>query len=153
MRAMFLLGRAIFGGFFIYNGINHFLNRDQMSDYAASKGTPAPDAAILGSGGLLLCGGLSVLTGVSPRQGLAALISFLLPVSLQMHRFWEEGDPGQRQNELINFSKNMALAGAAMMMMQLPAPWPASLERTYQHLVGGRSYPLLSPRDLRALPA
>src|ERR1041384_7148325 len=27
MRALFVLGRVIFGGFFAYNGINHFIHR------------------------------------------------------------------------------------------------------------------------------
>lgn len=32
-------------------------------------------------------------------------------------------------NETINFMKNMALAGAALMMMQIPEPWPASVDK------------------------
>ena len=26
----FLIGRLIFGGFFLYNGINHLINKDQL---------------------------------------------------------------------------------------------------------------------------
>jgi hypothetical protein len=37
MKAPFLLGRLIFGGFFIYGGIHHFTNRKQMSQYVAAK--------------------------------------------------------------------------------------------------------------------
>ena len=50
MRPLFLLGRAMFGGFFLYKGINHFLNEKMMSQYAATKGTAAPDAAVTVSG-------------------------------------------------------------------------------------------------------
>src|SRR4051812_18056540 len=89
MRALFMLGRTIFGGFFLYNGINHFQHLDQMAPYAAAKGVPAPDRAVQTSGALLLAGGLGVLTGLKPRLGLAAIIGFLVPVSLQMHRFWD----------------------------------------------------------------
>jgi uncharacterized membrane protein YphA (DoxX/SURF4 family) len=89
---------------------------------------------VLTSGGLLICGGLSVLTGVKPREGVAALVAFLVPVSLQMHRFWEMDEPAERQAELINFSKNMALAGAALMLLEIPEPWPLSLERTYDRV-------------------
>ena len=46
MRSLFVLGRAIFGGYFLYNGINHFINESMMSQYAASKGVAAPDAAV-----------------------------------------------------------------------------------------------------------
>src|SRR5262245_16199214 len=106
MRSLYVLGRAIFGGYFLYNGIKHFLNERMMSNYAASKGVSAPDAAVTSSGALLAAGGLSVMAGVKPKQGLAAIIGFLIPVTLQMHRFWEESDPERRMNETVNFGKN-----------------------------------------------
>src|SRR5438093_3605051 len=128
MRALFLLGRALFGGFFVFNGINHFRNQEGMSQYAEANGVPAADTAVPATGAMLLTGGLSVLLGVKPRQGLAALIGFLVPVTLQMHRFWEVEDPQQRMNEMVHFSKNLALIGAALMMLKLEQPWEASLD-------------------------
>src|ERR1051325_4231134 len=129
MRAAFLLGRAIFGGFFIQNGLRHFRENKSLSQYAASKGVPNAEAAVAASGALVLAGGLSVLAGAKPRQGLAAILGFLLPVTLQMHRFWDVQDPGQRMNEQVNFMKNTAIMGAALMLMQIPQPWPWSVDR------------------------
>jgi putative oxidoreductase len=151
MRVLFLLGRAIFGGFFVWNGLNHWREQESMSQYAASKGVAAADVAVPASGTLILAGGASVLAGVQPRLGLAAIIAFLIPVSLQMHRFWDVDDPAQRMNELINFSKNMALLGAAFMLLQLDEPWPASVDA----LRGEEEemFVRLGGRDLRALPA
>lgn len=150
-KTLFVLGRAVFGGYFVYNAINHFRNEPMMSGYAASKGVKAPDLAVLGSGVMLLAGGLSVLLGYRPRLGLATLIGFLIPTSLQMHGFWEVDDPQQQMNEMVNFMKNMALVGASLTMMQLPERWPISVEQTTR---GDRvSYPLLAPADLHALPA
>jgi uncharacterized membrane protein YphA (DoxX/SURF4 family) len=151
MRPLFVLGRTIFGGFFAFNGINHFRHQKMMSQYAESKGVPAAEAAIPATGALLLGGGMSIMAGLKPKQGLAAIIGFLIPVTLQMHRFWEVQDQQQRMNEMINFSKNVALVGAALMMLELPEPWPASVdaaraadEEMFIHLGG---------RDLRSLPA
>ena len=150
MRALFVLGRVIFGGFFAYNGVNHFLNRKSMSQYARAKGVPAAEAAIPATGAMLLAGGVSIMAGVKPRQGLAALIGFLIPVTLQIHRFWDEQDPNQRLNELTHFSKNLALVGAALMLMQIDEPWPASVPR----LRGEEEmFVRLGGRDLSALPA
>jgi putative oxidoreductase len=151
MRGLFMLGRAIFGGFFLYNGINHLQHTDQMAPYAAAKGVPSPDEAVQASGALLLAGGLGVLTGLKPKLGLAAIIGFLIPVSLQMHRFWDEQDPMARQNEMVHFMKNMALVGAALAMMQIPEPWPTSVDE----LRAGdeEMFVRLGGRDLRALPA
>jgi hypothetical protein len=44
-----------------------------------------------------------------------------------MHDFWNANDPQQRQNDMINFSKNMALAGAALALSGVEEPWPVSL--------------------------
>jgi len=151
MRALHILGRAMFGAYFVYNGINHFLNREMMSQYAASRGVSNADAAVQASGGLVLAGGLSILAGLKPRQGLAAIVAFLVPVTLQMHRFWEVQDPQQRTAEMVNFLKNVALIGAALTMLEIDDPWPvgvddarAASEDMYIHLGG---------RNLRALPA
>lgn len=150
MRPLFLLGRAIFGGYFLYNGLNHFLNEQTMSQYAAAKGVAQPDAAVTTSGAMLAAGGLSVLAGVKPRQGLATIIGFLIPVSLQMHRFWEEQDPQSRMAETVNFMKNMALVGAALMLMQIDAPWPISVDEA--RAADEEMFVRLGGRDLRALP-
>jgi putative oxidoreductase len=150
MRALHVLGRTIFGGYFLYNGFNHFKQRQMMSQYAALKGVRSPEVAVQASGALLLAGGLSVLTGVKPRRGLVALIAFLVPVSLQMHRFWEIDDPQQRMGEMVNFTKNMALVGAALTMMQIREPWPASVDSARRE---EEMYVRLGGRDLRALPA
>jgi putative oxidoreductase len=151
MRALFMLGRAIFGGFFLYNGINHLQHTNQMAPYAAAKGVPSPEQAIRASGALLLAGGVGVLTGLKPKLGLAAIIGFLIPVSLQMHRFWDEQDPQTQQNEMIHFMKNMALVGAALAMMQIPEPWPASIDRARSG--DDEMFVRLGGRDLRALTA
>ena len=37
MRALHVIGRTIFGGFFLYNGINHLRNSKGMAQYAGAK--------------------------------------------------------------------------------------------------------------------
>jgi len=151
MRGLFVLGRAIFGGFFAYNGINHLQNSAGMAPYAASKGVPAPERAVKATGALLLAGGVSVIAGIKPRQGLLAIIAFLIPTSLQMHRFWDESDPQKRQAEMVNFMKNMALVGAALTMMQIEEPWPSSVDATLAE--DEEMFIRLGGRDFRSLPA
>jgi uncharacterized membrane protein YphA (DoxX/SURF4 family) len=46
MEIAFLMGRIIYGGYFLWNGINHFRNLGMMSGCAQSKGTPAPKVAV-----------------------------------------------------------------------------------------------------------
>jgi uncharacterized membrane protein YphA (DoxX/SURF4 family) len=151
MRALFVVGRALFGGFFVYSGINHFQHAGAMAQYVDAKGIPAAAQVVKASGALLIVSGLSVMAGVRPRQGLAGLVAFLIPTTLKMHRFWEETDGQTRQAESTHFMKNVALVGAALAMMQIDEPWPASVdaaragdEEMFIHLGG---------RELRSLPA
>jgi putative oxidoreductase len=76
---------------------------------------------------ILLLGGLSMLLGVYPVIGIVLLIIFLLGVSFQMHTFWKVDDAQMKQIDMINFTKNMALAGALLMFLLLPHPWPMGL--------------------------
>lgn len=129
--------RAILGGYFIYNGINHFVNREMLSQYAKSKGVESPDAAVTGSGLLALAGGLSILTGVLPKVGAGLLSTFLLGVSPRMHAFWREHDPQQRMQEMVNFTKNMALVGGALFAAAHPEPWQWAVNRDGGRMAAG----------------
>jgi putative oxidoreductase len=127
MKAPFLIGRMIFGGFFLYNGINHLIKAKEMGPYAESKGVPNGELAVAASGIPLIAGGASLLLGVKPRYGAIAILGFLAGISPIMHDFWNQEDPGQRQTEMINFVKNLALAGGTLALMGVEEPWEASV--------------------------
>ena len=119
----FLIGRILYGGFFVMGGLNHFRNLGMMSGFTASKGVPAAKGAVLISGLLILIGGLSVIVGWHVRIGLACIVLFLVPVTFFMHNFWIETEMMPRINQMVNFQKNVALLGAALMMLMIPRPW------------------------------
>ena len=127
MKTSFLLGRLIFGGFFIYSGIHHFQQRKQMAQYAGAKNVPMPELAVTATGAALVAGGTSILLGVKPKLGALAILGFLVGVSPIMHDFWSKEDPMERQNDMVNFMKNVAMAGAALALMGVEEPWPASV--------------------------
>jgi putative oxidoreductase len=127
MKSLFLLGRIVFGGFFLYNGLHHFQQRKSMAQYTSSKGVPMPEVAVMASGALLLAGGASVLLGIKPKWGTLAIITFLTGVSPVMHDFWKSDDPARKQNDMIHFMKNVAMLGAAMAFMGMDEPWPISV--------------------------
>jgi uncharacterized membrane protein YphA (DoxX/SURF4 family) len=126
-RTSLALGRALFGGYFLYNGINHFLNRAMLAEYARSKQVPAADVAVLASGMLILVGGLSLLTGIRPKLGASLITTFLAGVTPQIHAFWKIEDEQQRMQELVNFTKNLALIGGAAFAAANSEPWPGSV--------------------------
>lgn len=108
-------------------GANHFMRLEMLSGYAASKGVPAPKAAVIVTGLLLLVGALTILTGFQPWIGVAALAIFFVPVTFQMHNFWAVEDEQMKMAEMTNFLKNMALFGATLMFVAIQQPWPLGL--------------------------
>jgi putative oxidoreductase len=126
MKAAFLIGRFIFGGFFVYNGLNHLMRKEGLSQHAAAKNLPQPEAAVIGSGIAMMAGGTSIILGLQPKLGAAAIIAFLATASPLFHDFWNAQDPAIRQNEMAHFMKNLALLGAALTLLGLEE-WPVSV--------------------------
>lgn len=126
--AAFLLGRVLFGGLLAFMGLNHFLQREELTGYAAAKGLPAPGASVLGSGAILILGGLGVVVGAYPAVAAAGLAVFLLSSAVTVHDFWAVDDPEARQQEMTQFLKNAALAGGALTLVAVGgSDWPLSL--------------------------
>jgi putative oxidoreductase len=122
MKAPFVIGRVIFGAFFLNSGINHLRHREEMKPYVESKGLPAPEPMVTLSGVPLLLGGTSLILGIKPKLGALAVLGFLAGVSPIMHNFWQSENPQERQQSMIDFMKNMALAGAALALMSVEQP-------------------------------
>jgi putative oxidoreductase len=139
MKAAFLLGRLVFGGFFLYNGVRHLKERKELGKYAEAKNVPMAEAVVAATGVVLIAGGTSILLGVKPKLGTAAIAGFLAGVSPVMHNFWSVQEPGQRLNEMVNFSKNIALLGSALALMGVDEPWPMSVPIS-QEEVAARGY-------------
>ena len=127
MKETFLVGRILVGGYLLYSGIHHFTELAKLSQYTAAKGVPMPTAAVVVAGVLLLVAGFSFLLGLAPKIGIAALVLFMVPVTLTMHPFWTEHGP-QRAADMVNFTKNIGLLGAVLALAGVPEPWPYSVE-------------------------
>ena len=127
MKAAFLIGRLLFGGFFLYNGIEHIRSRHKQVPYAAAKGVPAPDLAVELTAVPLILGGSSLILGVKPKYGALALLGFLAAITPVMHDFWRNDDPKERASNFTNFLKNAALAGGALALLGVEEPWEASI--------------------------
>jgi uncharacterized membrane protein YphA (DoxX/SURF4 family) len=111
-----LIGRIMFVFVFLSSGLAHFRSRQAMSQYAAAKKVPAALPAVLGGGVLLIAGGISILFGIWPDLGALLLVIFLVPTAVLIHNFWTVTDPQERMNETVQFSKDIGLAGAALML-------------------------------------
>lgn len=114
MDVVFLIARILFVYLFLGSAIGHLTQTAAMAGYAASKGVPAAKAATWGSGLLILVGALMVLLGIWGDLGALLLVVFLVPTAFLMHAFWKETDPMAKQMEMVQFNKDIALVGAAL---------------------------------------
>ncbi len=126
--AIHVVGRVLFSMMFIMSGMNHLMKLNDMSAYAESKGVPAPKVLTAVSGLMIMVGGVLVLIGWHRFIGAGLIAVFLLPTAMLMHAFWKETDPAARMNEMAHFMKDMAMAGAALLIaFYAPTVWPISL--------------------------
>lgn len=114
-----LVGRIILALYFIYSGVNHFTNFQGMKQYTSYKGVPAPGLAVIVTGLMLIGGGLSILTGYWITWGIGLLVVFLVASGLLMHNFWTIDDPMTKVGEKNQFLKNIALAAAALLLLEI----------------------------------
>jgi putative oxidoreductase len=114
-----LIGRIMFVFLFASSAYGHFTQTAGMTAYAKSKGVPMPREAVLGGGVVLALGSISVLLGLWADLGALLLFIFLVPTAVLMHPFWKETEPQAKMTETVQFSKDLALAGASLMLFAL----------------------------------
>ncbi len=117
MESLFIIGRILLGGFFIYSAVAHFMGLEAMTGYAKSKKVPFAKAGVIISGILFLLGGLAILLNIYAVVGLWILVALLVITTLVMHQFWTVQDPMHRMNDRIQFSKNVAIIGALLILL------------------------------------
>lgn len=119
MEIIFLVSRILFVYLIIGSGVGHLTATAAMAGYAESKGVPNPKLMTQISGVALVVGGLSVLLGIFGDAGALGLAVLLVITAVMMHPFWKETDGQAKQQEMISFNKDIALAGGALAMYVL----------------------------------
>jgi putative oxidoreductase len=125
-----LVGRAAFAFVLGFLAVGNLLDLDRSVGYAASKGVPFARALVPLGSLTLLAGAASILAGVYPVFGAAAVVAFLAGITPVMHDFWRQNGE-DRENEQIHFLKNVGLLGAAVAFLGLATTqWPYALGPT-----------------------
>jgi putative oxidoreductase len=123
-----LAGRILFFFLFAFSALGHITQREMMSQYAGQKGVPFPSLLVPLTGVQILVGSLMVLLGIWADLGAAILVVFLIPTALAMHAFWKLDDPMERQQDQVHFLKDIALAGAGLMLFGLFQQFGAGID-------------------------
>ena len=69
------------------------------------------------SGLLAFFGALSILLGYRAQIGAWQIVLFLIRVT-PSYKFWVISDPTMQQTPMVLFMKNLAMLGAALLLMQ-----------------------------------
>ena len=121
MDSVLIIGRVLFALLFISSGVSHLTKLEAITGYAQYKKVPAAKFGVVLSGLMILLGGIYIAFGVYADLGALLIALFLIPTSFLMHAFWKETDATAKQNKSISFFKNLALAGAALIIFALVA--------------------------------
>jgi len=121
-------GRALFAFIFILSSPRLF--QPAAINAAAQHGVPIAEILVPVAGVLAGLGGLSVLLGYRAKIGAWLIAIFLLVVTPVMHNFWAVADPAMAQAQMVNFMKNVAMLGGALLITQFGAgPWSLDARR------------------------
>jgi uncharacterized membrane protein YphA (DoxX/SURF4 family) len=121
LDAIIVIGRILFAFIFVTSGIAHFAKLEAMTGYAQYKKLPAAKLGVMISGLFFLLGGIYIAAGFWVDLGALLLAITLILAAVIFHNFWKETDPTAKQNEMIAFNKDIALAGASLMLFALIA--------------------------------
>lgn len=116
-----LVGRLLFASVFFINGWAQVARRDVMVGVGQAIGAPRPDMTVPISGVLMLISAALIALGVWADLGALLLFLFLPYAAFLAHAYWKETDPGMRAAQSAQFWKNIALAGAALVLLAMYA--------------------------------
>lgn len=108
-------GRVLLAHIFILSGYGKIAGYAGTQAYMASKGVPGemlPLVIVLELGG-----GLAILAGFMTRWAALALALFCVASAILFH--FQPGNQGQ----MINFMKNLSMAGGFLVLAQVGAPY------------------------------
>jgi putative oxidoreductase len=96
--------------------VDGFRNNDKRVGVAEEKAVPMPDLLVPFITGMLFVANLGIVLWRLPRAAACALVVFPLGTTPAIHDSWMM-DEKERQGNKINFLKNLALLGGALVFL------------------------------------
>ena len=117
-RYAMIAARVLIATMFLLNGLN-IIGQSLAAHELAVYGAPASliPALILAARALQLIAGSGLILGIYPRISALALLLFLIPATIMAHSFWQSIGTPLYQVQLINFSKNLSMAGGLIFVI------------------------------------
>jgi putative oxidoreductase len=116
-RYVLITARVLMSIMFLLNGLN-LISQSLAIHEMAAHGVPASliPRMILGAQALQLVASIGLIFGIYPRLAALALILFLIPATLMAHAFWQAAGTPLYTVQVINFFKNVCMAGGFLFL-------------------------------------
>jgi uncharacterized membrane protein YphA (DoxX/SURF4 family) len=120
MDWVLLAGRILFAAVFVYSGLGFHLGMRQVAvEYSRAKRAPWPELTVPLTGIAIALAGVMIVVGLWVDLAALVIFAFLVVTAYFMHGFWAVEDPQERMTEQVHFSKDLALAGGALILFYL----------------------------------
>jgi putative oxidoreductase len=111
-----LVGRILVAAIFLWSGIGKIGGFVGTAGYMSSMGVPLAEVALVITIVVEIGAALMLIVGWQARLGAAALLLWMIPVTLIFHAFWAV-PAEQAQMQMIQFFKNVGLMGAMLLII------------------------------------
>lgn len=125
-----LVGRLLFGAFFVNSAIFHIRSAAMATGYAKSMRFPLPLLAAWPSGVWLVAGSVSIALGIWADLGALMIGLFVVLAAAWFHRYWEIEDQEQRRTQKGNLLRNATFLGTALALFAFFATFGHDLALT-----------------------
>ncbi len=113
-----VLSRIMIATIFLMSAVgNKIPNFNNVAGYMTSEGVPMSQVMLVGAIVFLIAGSLSIIVGFKARIGAALLLVFLVLATYFFHDFWTFENAQAKQDQMIQFMKNLALMGTMVFLM------------------------------------
>ncbi|HEX2911612.1 MAG TPA: DoxX family protein [Chloroflexia bacterium] len=111
------LSRICLAVIFILGGYHAFTEPGQRHKRLPNVGLPESEELVKANAAIMMGGGALLALGIMPRIASLVLIGSLLPTTLAGHPFWKETEKASRENQQIQFAKNLGLLGGLLLVI------------------------------------
>ena len=133
MDWVLLIGRVLFAVIFVYSGLGFHLGKREMAvGYARAKGAPMPALTVPLTGIAIAAAGVMIIIGLWVDLAALVIAVFLFLTAYFMHAYWRVDDPQEKMMEQTQFSKDLALAGGALILFYLFQQFGEAIDLTIE---------------------
>ena len=133
MDWVLLIGRILFAVIFVYSGLAFHLGKREMAvGYARAKGAPMPELTVPLTGIAIAAAGVKIVIGLWVDLAALVIAVFLFLTAYYIHAFWKVEDPMEKMGEQTHFSKDIALAGGALILFYLFQQFGEAIDLTIE---------------------